>query len=79
MITNLIHFTFKYKLLVLMAVIGVCAAGVYGLMRLPIDAFPDVSPNLVQVFAESEGLAAEEVEQFISRPVEIAMMGIPGV
>ncbi len=79
MITNLIHFTFRYKLLVLMAVIGVCAAGVYGLMRLPIDAFPDVSPNLVQVFAESEGLAAEEVEQFISRPVEIAMMGIPGV
>ncbi|HSW39806.1 MAG TPA: CusA/CzcA family heavy metal efflux RND transporter, partial [Acidobacteriota bacterium] len=48
-------------------------------MHLPIDAFPDVSPNMVQVFAESEGMAAEEVEKFISQPVEVSMMGIPGV
>mgnify|MGYP001107026420 CR=1 FL=1 len=79
MIENLIHFTFKYKLLVLILFIGVFVAGIYSLLNLPIDAFPDVSPNLVQVFAESEGMAAEEVEQFISRPVEIAMMGITGV
>ena len=79
MIENMIHFTFKYKMLLLMVFLVVCGAGIYSLMNLPIDAFPDVSPNMVQVFAESEGMAAEEVEQFISRPVEIAMMGIPGV
>jgi cobalt-zinc-cadmium resistance protein CzcA len=41
--------------------------------------FPDISPNLVQVFAELEGMAAEEVEQYVTRPVEVAMRGIPGV
>lgn len=79
MIEQLIKFSFKYKLLVLLLFVGVCGAGVYSLLNLPIDAFPDVSPNLVQVFAEVEGLAAEEVEQLVSRPVEVAMMGIPGV
>jgi len=79
MIEQIIRFSFKYKLLVLLLFVGVCGAGIYSLMHLPIDAFPDVSPNLVQVFAEAEGMAAEEVEQLISRPVEVAMMGIPGV
>jgi cobalt-zinc-cadmium resistance protein CzcA len=79
MIEQIIRFSFKYKLLVLALFLGVCGAGVYSVAHLPIDAFPDVSPNLVQVFAEAEGMAAEEVEQLISRPVEVAMMGIPGV
>ncbi len=79
MIEQLIKFSFKYKLLVLLLFVGVCGAGVYALFHLSIDAFPDVSPNVVQVFAEVEGLAAEEVEQLICRPVEVAMMGIPGV
>ncbi|MCF7958822.1 MAG: efflux RND transporter permease subunit, partial [Phycisphaerae bacterium] len=79
MIEHLIHFTFRYKLLVLVTFLLICGAGIYSLMKLPIDAFPDVSPNLVQVFAECEGMAAEEVEAFISRPVEVSMMGIPGV
>lgn len=79
MIEQIIKFSFKYKLLVLLLFVGVCGAGIYSLINLPIDAFPDVSPNLVQVFAESEGVAAEEVEQLITRPIEIAMMGIPGV
>jgi cobalt-zinc-cadmium resistance protein CzcA len=59
--------------------VGINVAGVLGLSQLPIDAFPDISPNLVQVFAELEGMAAEEVEQFVTRPVEVAMRGIPGV
>ena len=79
MIEQIIKFSFRYKLLVLLLFVGVCGVGIYSLINLPIDAFPDVSPNLVQVFAEAEGMAAEEVEQLISRPVEVAMMGIPGV
>ena len=46
---------------------------------LPVDAFPDVSPNLVQVFTVTEGLAPEEVETFVTFPVEAAMTGLPGV
>ncbi len=78
MITKLIQFLIKHKLLIVLGFVGVCVAGVFSLTRLPIDAFPDISPNLVQVFAELEGMAAEEVEQFVTRPVEVAMRGIPG-
>ena len=79
MITKVINFSLTHKLLVILAVLGVCAAGAFSLSKLPIDAFPDISPNLVQVFAELEGMAAEEVEQFVTRSVEVAMRGIPGV
>jgi cobalt-zinc-cadmium resistance protein CzcA len=79
MITRLIQFSLRHKLLIVLGFIAVSAAGVFSLSKLPIDAFPDISPNLVQVFAELEGMAAEEVEQFVTRPVEVAMRGIPGV
>ncbi len=54
MITTLIQFLIKHKLLVVLGFVGVCVAGVFSLAQLPIDAFPDISPNLVQVFAELE-------------------------
>lgn len=79
MIDRLIRIGLRHRLLVFLVTAGVCAAGVFSLMRLPIDAFPDISPNLVQVFAEIEGMAPEEVEQLVTRPVEIAMRGIPDV
>lgn len=79
MIPKLIDFSLKHKLLIVLAFIGISAAGVFSLTKLSIDAFPDISPNMVQVFAELEGMAAEEVEQFVTRPVEVAMRGIPGV
>ena len=79
MISRLIQFSLRNKLLIVLCFVGVSAAGALSLTKLPIDAFPDISPNLVQVFAELEGSAAEEVEQFVTRPVEVAMRGIPGV
>jgi len=62
-----------------MTTVAVCALGVFSLSRLSIDAFPDISPNLVQVFAEVDGMAPEEVEQLVTRPTETAMRSIPGV
>jgi len=79
MIAQIIRIGLRHKLFVFLVTIAVCIAGVLCLRRLPIDAFPDISPNLVQVFAEIEGMAAEEVEQLVTRPVEIAMRSIPGV
>jgi cobalt-zinc-cadmium resistance protein CzcA len=79
MIERLVDLSLKYKLLIIILFIGVCAAGGFSLTQLSIDAFPDISPNLVQVFAEIEGMAPEEVERFVTRPVEVAMRGIPGV
>ncbi len=79
MIAKLIQFSLKYKLLVLILFFTVCSAGALSFTRMSIDAFPDISPTLVQVFAEVEGMAAEECEQFVTRPVEVIMRGIPGV
>lgn len=53
--------------------------GYFSYTKLPIDAFPDVSPCLVQVFTVTEGLAPEEVEQYITFPVEVSMNGLPNL
>ncbi len=79
MIAKLIQLALRHKLLIVLGFISVSAAGVFSLSKLSIDAFPDISPNMVQVFAELEGMAAEEVEQFVTRPIEVSMRGIPGV
>ncbi|MBD3179384.1 MAG: CusA/CzcA family heavy metal efflux RND transporter, partial [Candidatus Latescibacteria bacterium] len=76
---RLIEYILRQRWLVVLVLIGVCTMGVFSLLRMPVDAFPDISPNLVRVFAELDGTAPEEVEQFVTRPVEIAMRGIPGV
>ncbi|MCP4708039.1 MAG: efflux RND transporter permease subunit, partial [Planctomycetes bacterium] len=79
MIEHLVKYALKFKLPVLMIFLAVCAMGCWSLLSLPIDAFPDISPNLVQIFGEVDGMAAEEIEQLVSRPIEISMMGLPGV
>jgi cobalt-zinc-cadmium resistance protein CzcA len=67
------------RLLIVVLSILVMAAGWLSYSRLPVDAFPDVSPNLVQVFTLTEGLAPEEIEKYVTFPVEVAMNGLPGV
>ncbi|MBU8923360.1 MAG: CusA/CzcA family heavy metal efflux RND transporter [Bacteroidales bacterium] len=79
MINKIIQYALKYKWMIVLGFAAICGLGLYSLPRLSIDAFPDISPNLVQVFAELEGMAAEEVERFVTMPVEVAMRGIPGV
>ena len=76
---KLIHFVLRSRLL--MGVLGVLvlAAGWFSYKQLPIDAFPDVTPALVQVFTETEGLAPEEVEKYVTYPVETAMNGLPNL
>ncbi|MFO7915158.1 MAG: CusA/CzcA family heavy metal efflux RND transporter [Candidatus Krumholzibacteriales bacterium] len=77
--SRIIEYVLKRRWAVVIAFAGICVLGTASLLKMPIDAFPDISPNLVQVFAEMEGTAPEEVEQFVTRPVEIAMRGITGV
>ena len=79
MIDRILAFSLKNRLLIVLFAIGVLGAGAIALTRLPIDAFPDVSPTLVQIVTESPGLAPEEVEQLITYPVEVSMNGMPGV
>lgn len=79
MIDRILEFSLRNRLLVILLAIGVMGAGALALTRLPIDAFPDVSPTLVQVFTEAPGLAPEEVEKLITYPIEVSMNGLPGV
>jgi len=79
MIERLIDFALRSRLLMVVLVLMVIGAGYYSYTRLPVDAFPDVSPNLVQVFTITEGLAPEEVEKYVTYPVETAMTGLPGI
>ncbi|SEH06522.1 efflux RND transporter permease subunit [Candidatus Venteria ishoeyi] len=69
----------RYRLLVLSLGLLFMAAGWYAYQQLPLDAFPDVSPNLVQVFTVTDGLAPEEIEKYVTYPLETAMNGLPGV
>jgi cobalt-zinc-cadmium resistance protein CzcA len=79
MIEKLIEYSLRNRLMILVMAVLVMAAGWWSYERLPVDAFPDVSPNLVQVFTVTEGLAPEEVEAFVTYPVETSMLGLPGV
>ncbi len=75
----LIEFSLKNRLLMLVLGVLVMSAGYISYTQLPIDAFPDVSPSLVQVFTETEGLAPEEIEKYVTFPVEASMNGLPNV
>lgn len=67
------------KLFSLLLFVVVCVAGLFSFTHLNVDAFPDVSPNLVQVFTQTEGLAPEEIEKYISLPIEREMNGLPSL
>ena len=77
MIERIISFTLKQRLLVLLVMALVIAAGVYSFLKIPIDAFPDVTNIQVEVLSSAPGLAPLEVEKFVTYPVEMAMRGLP--
>ncbi len=79
MINALIRFSIAQKLIVLLLVAIMAAAGAYSLINLPIDAVPDVTNVQVQVLTNAPSLAPLEIERQITFPVEVAMSGIPGV
>jgi cobalt-zinc-cadmium resistance protein CzcA len=74
-----IDVSLRNRFLVLFGTFVLIGAGVYSMLRLPIDAVPDVTPNQVLVLTQARGLAPEEVERFITFPVETSMSGLPGI
>ncbi|NJD18427.1 MAG: efflux RND transporter permease subunit, partial [Gemmatimonadetes bacterium] len=79
MIDHVIAFALRNRLVMSLMAVGVLVWGVLALHGLPIAAFPDVTPVLVQIYTESPGLAPEELEQLVTYPVEVAMNGLPSV
>lgn len=76
---NLMHRLAGGRLLAAIAALTLTVGGLFAFRALPVDAFPDPSPSLVQVFTETEGLSPEEVERYVTFPVETAMSGLPDV
>jgi cobalt-zinc-cadmium resistance protein CzcA len=76
MIRALIDFSLRQRLLIIALTLLLAGAGVYAFTTLPIDAFPDLTNNQVNIVTEAPGMAAAEVEQLITYPIESAMMGI---
>jgi cobalt-zinc-cadmium resistance protein CzcA len=79
MLNRLVELSLRYKVLVLIAFIVIAFLGYRAVRTVPIDAFPDVTPVQVNIYTESPGLAAEDVEQLLTFPVESAMAGLPKV
>src|SRR3990167_3368442 len=79
MLNVIIDLGIKNRLLVLLALIALIVGSVLILPRLNLDAFPDVTNVQVQINTEAQGLAAEEVEQLITFPVEAVMYALPDV
>ena len=77
MIENIISFTLKQRLLIVICVLLLVGLGVYSFLKLPIDAFPDVTNIQVEVLSTAQGLSPLEVEKFVTYPIEMAMRGLP--
>ena len=78
-IHRLVGASLSQPLLVALIAVAVIAVGIWSFLRLPVDAYPDVSPPLVEITTQWPGHAAEEVERLITVPLEVAMNGLPGL
>ncbi|TBR10808.1 MAG: efflux RND transporter permease subunit [Lysobacter sp.] len=79
MLNGLVEASLRYKFLVIIIFAVVAFLGFNAIRNVPIDAFPDVTPVQVNVYTESPGLAAEDVEELLTTPVESALAGLPKV
>jgi len=79
MLNKLVEASLRYKFLVIVIFSVVSFMGWRAVSTIPIDAFPDVTPVQVNIYTEADGLAAEDIEQLLTFPVESGMAGLPGV
>ena len=79
MLDKIIHFSIKNKFIIGLFTMALVLVGIYNLSRLPIDALPDITNNQVQVITNAPTLATQEVEQFITYPIEQTMKTVPRI
>ena len=79
MLERILHFSVAHRLLVVLLTLVVGAFGAYSLLRLPIDAVPDITNNQVQINTVYPALSPVEVERQVTFPIETALAGIPGL
>jgi cobalt-zinc-cadmium resistance protein CzcA len=79
MLSRIIEFSIKKKFIILLFTLFLVSFGLYSLLRISIGAVPDVTNNQVQVITTSRSLSTQDMEQFITYPVELEMANLPGV
>ena len=79
MIRHVVDFALNNRLLVLALALILFAGGIVSFKRLPIEAYPDVADNYVEIITQWPGISAEQIEQQVTIPLEVVMNGIPNV
>ncbi len=79
MLDKILEFSLKNKLIVILFTLTVAAFGIYAVLNIPVGAVPDITNNQVQVITTSGNLSTQEIEQFITAPVEMEMANLPAV
>src|ERR1700723_2377564 len=77
MIHHIVQFALRQRFLILMFALLVLVVGALSFQRMPVDAYPDLSPPLVEVITQWPGHAAEEIERLVTLPIELQMNGVP--
>jgi heavy metal efflux system protein len=79
MLEKIIAYTLKQKGMVIFLALLIVVFGAYSYLKLPIDAFPDVTNIQVEVVSHADGLSAIEIERNVTYPIEMAMRGLPDI
>ncbi len=79
MLNKIINLSIGNKLIVVLLTLFIAGFGVFAILRIPLGAVPDITNNQVQVITTSTNLSTQDVEQFITYPVELEMSNLPGV
>jgi cobalt-zinc-cadmium resistance protein CzcA len=77
MINRIVQFALHQRFLILMMVVFLAIGGIVSFSHMPVDAYPDLSPPMVEIITQWPGHAAEEVERLVTVPTEVEMNGVP--
>src|SRR5579883_3406215 len=79
MIHRIVQFALQQRFLVLMLTVLMAIGGAWSFRQMPVDAYPDLSPPMVELITQWPGHASEEVERLVTLPLELAMNGVPNM
>src|SRR5690242_8921872 len=77
MIHRIVQFALNQRFLAILLAAVVCVAGTIAFERMPVDAYPDLAPPMVEIVTQWPGHAAEEVERLVTLPLEVELNGVP--
>lgn len=78
MLSKLIEFSLRQRLIMIILALALSAVGIYSFISVPIDAYPDISSTQVKIILKAPGMGAEEVENRVVRPLESELLGLEG-